>query len=368
MSQSGALQNNLDEVLRRKVTNTSTSLHATHPKTAKFKPAASISAAPSNPSRKDSTNCTFIPQYSRQVRKQASTTLPSFSTPGFGRARTSGSHSRSTFPEPISISSDSTPSPGIKRSSSDSYISTESQPSSKRLKSEKENLFRLDASARTNEKGKGRSNAVPSRPKAKELDDDKPWTRMETSESNPFAMLERDYPTYCRPPAETPQPAEPSTKYPDLLSKSTEQLRDILLYNHEADRSNMEAICNYHSGHDKKEDILTMEEYKDILSRRIIAIKEMLKYREEKEKARDVQSYASAIPSAPPTRHQTPSVIVPPRLASPPMTGFSTARSYDAIQSYASVTPPDPPTRHQTPSVAVFFPDRVASRNRLFDG
>lgn len=112
-----------------------------------------------------------------------------------------------------------------------------------------------------------------------------PWTRMETSESNPFAMLERDYPTYCRPPAETSELAEPPTKYPDLLSvrpqpifftfraenrfkKSTEQLRDILLYNHEADRNNMQAICNYHTGHDKKEDIFTMEDYKYVSQQR----------------------------------------------------------------------------------------------------
>ncbi|KAJ7070336.1 hypothetical protein B0H15DRAFT_115266 [Mycena belliarum] len=135
--------NNLSEVLRHK-SNAPTPVHAAaQPKAAKFKPATSNapSASSSNP-----------------LRKQASTTLPSFSTPGFGKSKSSGSHSRSSFPEAINISSDSaTPSPGIKRSSSDSHISSDVQPSPKRFKSEKENRYPPPSSARVPDTGKGKS-------------------------------------------------------------------------------------------------------------------------------------------------------------------------------------------------------------------
>lgn len=97
---------------------------------------------------------------------------------------------------------------------------------------------------------------------------------MQNSEANPFAMLNRDFPKFCRPPV-----AAPVTKYPDLLSvrlklfslglfphtrkkKSTEQLNNFLLFNHEANRQNMEAICKYHSGEAKKEDIHTLDAIK----------------------------------------------------------------------------------------------------------
>ncbi|KAJ7470440.1 DNA helicase [Mycena latifolia] len=316
-----SLKNNLNEVLRHKA-NPATSLHATvqPQKAAKFKPATATSASAS------SSNLS--------LRKQASTTLPSFSTPGFGKSRSSGSHSRSSFPEAINISSDSTtPSPGIKRSSSDSHISSDSQRSAKRLKSEKENVFQSDPYARPNDKGKGKSKAPPSRSKV-ELDDDEPWARMEPeTEANPFTKLGMDFPEF-HPPAQATPPPETATKYPDLVSKSTKQLNQILLSNHEAKSQNMESIVNYHSGQAKNQDIYILESIKTLLNDRISAIKEMLKYRED-----TAHSCASATP-APTTRLQTPSVLVPPevhQLASPPTTAVSATRSYEAT-SYASTS------------------------------
>lgn len=151
-----------------------------------------------------------------QVRKQASTTLPSFSTGSFAKPRASGSHSKAAFHGPISISSDSTPSPGIKRSSSDSHISD--QPS-KRLKSEKENLFKPEPEpySRPNDKGKGKAKTVPSRSTVED-DDDEPWKRMKTPEPDPFKMLDRDHPKFCVPPAHSAPPVKLNTNYPDLLS------------------------------------------------------------------------------------------------------------------------------------------------------
>ncbi|KAJ7490054.1 DNA helicase [Mycena galericulata] len=321
MSQPGAVKNNLDDVLRHLPANASTSLQATsQPKATKFKPAntSSISAPP--------------------VRKQASTTLPSFSTPGFGKSRSSGSHSKSGFHETISISTNSTPSPGVKRSSSDSHISSESQPLLKRLKSEKENLRGPGPSTRINDKGKAKATAPPSRTKVYPDADEEPWNSMETSESNPFAMLDRDFPKFCRPPIAAPS-TELVTKYPDLLSKSTEQLNNILLFNHEANRQNMESICNYHSGQSKKEDIHTLDAIKSLLNDRIAAIKEVLQYREEG--TRSAHSNPSMPPEATTAPRQTPSIVVSAGITRPQPSSTAgpstTTRSFEAT-TYASTS------------------------------
>ncbi|KAJ7156117.1 DNA helicase [Mycena crocata] len=327
MSQPGALKNNLDDVLRR--TNPTASSHSAVPvpKAAKFKPATSKSETPS----------------SAPVRKQASI-LPSFSTPGFGKSRLSASNS--SFHEAINISSDSSPSPGIKRSSSESHLASDIQPS-KRVKSDKENAFQADSHSRIHDKGKGKAKvSAPSRPKV-ELDDDEPWHKMDISETNPFKILDRDYPQYCPPvqptrPKEPPipltRPTEPTTKYPDLLSKSKEQLNNFLLANHESNRQNMEAICNYHSGHAKTEDIHTLEAIKSLLDDRIAGIKDMLKYREN-EKAVDARHSPIPPVSVPASRQQPPSYVAPDirRPASPPIQVSSTARTYEAT-SYASTS------------------------------
>ncbi|KAK7023808.1 ATP-dependent helicase [Favolaschia claudopus] len=302
----GALKTNIDEVLRHKTTNSAFSLHAAQPKTVKFKPATS------NPTS------TSVPN---PLRKQASTTLPSFSTPGFGKS--SGSHAKPTF-EPINISSDSTPSPGVKRSSSDSFILSE-QPSFKRLKSEKENISKSTSSHGRNEDAKGKSRkAGPSRSHID--DEDEPWKRMKTPEPDPFKMLDRDHPMYSLPMDCATPPPEPQTKYPDLLSKSNDQLNNILVSNHEYSRQNMEALCNFHSGRAVKEDIYTLEAIKSLLDERIRGIKAMLAHRETNTDS--VYSHGSI--SAAPTRQQTPTVVAPPTLT-------SVTTAYESF-SYASTS------------------------------
>ncbi|KAJ6611797.1 hypothetical protein B0H10DRAFT_346608 [Mycena sp. CBHHK59/15] len=318
MAFSSGVQNNLNDILRRKPTNSSTPVQTAPSKSAKFKPAAP--GLPPNVS----------------LRKQASVTLPSFSTPGFGKPKHNVSHPGPGLQEAISISSNSTPSPGIKRSSSDSYIAAEAQPS-KRVKlkelTEKENHFRPDRESRMKDKGKSRSEPSRTNP---EVEDDEPWTKMEIGEPNPFAMIDRDFPKFCHPPPQYVLPAEPVTKYPDLLSKSTEQLNNILLFNHEANRQNMEAICNYHSGEAKKEDIFTLEAIKSLLNNRISAINELVKYREET--ARSLHSSVSIAPTHPQARHHTPSYPTPRdklQPTPPPTALTSTTTSYEAT-SYAS--------------------------------
>ncbi|KAJ7734925.1 DNA helicase [Mycena maculata] len=309
MSQSGAPKNNLDDVLRHRLANPAASLQPNaQPKSTKFKPATSSSISAPPP-----------------IRKQASTTLPSFSTPGFGKSKTNASRPGSGFHETISISTNSTPSPGIKRSSSDSQIEPQHP---KRLKYEKENkpeAVRVD-------KGEAKAKAPSSRSTVETDDDNEPWLRMETSEANPFAMLDRDFPKYCRPSVEAPA-AQPPTTYPDLLAKSTEQLNNILLFNHEANRLNLEAICNYHAGPTKKDDIHTLEAIKSLLNDRIAGVKRMLEYREEQARRIDSQS---SITSAAPSRS---SVADPAdnQLHPLPVAGPSTTRSYETT-SYASTS------------------------------
>ncbi|KAF7359469.1 ATP-dependent helicase [Mycena sanguinolenta] len=303
----GVLKTNIDEVLRHKTTNSTPSLAQS--KSAKFKPATSnsASAGPSN-----------------SLRKHATATLPSFSTPGFKKSASS-SNSRAALHEPINISSDSTPSPGIKRSSSDSHIASE-QPSSKRLKSEKENLFQPDPYSRPNDKGKGKAAPLQSTVD----DDDEPWNRMKTPEPNPFKMLDRDHPKFCVGSATPAPPVHPDTKYPDLLSKSTSQLNSHLVSNQEYSLKIMEALCDLHAGRAVKGDIYMLEAIKSLLDDRIRGIQEILAYRERG--AEDVHTNESI--SVAPTRHHTPAHLAP---ASPAVVPRSMTRSYEDI-SYASTS------------------------------
>ncbi|KAJ7197296.1 DNA helicase [Mycena pura] len=265
-----SLKNNLDHVLRHATTtNSAASLHTPQPK--------------------------------------ASTTLPSFSTPGFRKPRASGSGSHSSsFHEIINISSDSI-SPGIKRSSSDSYFLSDSQPSSKRLKAEKENLFHPD---HVNAKGKEKTRAESC---DSSVNDDRSWNRVKT----------------CLPP-------EFNAEYPDLLSKSIEELNDILLSNHEYNRQNMEAIYNYHSGKANKEDIYTLETIKSLLNSRISAIKRVLQYRENDPPGVHVSASTAPSVSLNSDGHQIPSHFTPHSPISAPIVA-STSRLYEAT-SYSTAS------------------------------
>ncbi|KAJ7043361.1 DNA helicase [Mycena alexandri] len=323
MSASAPRNNLSDHVVLPKATNASLSLHPPQPKAAKFKPATSNS----------------IPS-SISLQRQTSTTLPSFSTPGFGKSKAAPSHSSSRFRDPINISSDSS-SPGIKRSSSDTYISPD-QPPAKRLKSEKENLLQPEPRPRTTDKGKGKAKAV-----LPPDDDDEPWHKMESFESNPFTMLDRDHPEYrlpllptahstparlnnhANPPAPIAHTA-PETKYPDLLSKSTGDLNKMLI-------SNLELVCKFHAGeltlHD---DAYTSEAIKSLLTDRITGIKHLLAHREKGAQGVPPGEPIATAPSVPPTRQQTPSYADIRRPTSPPPVTVTT-RSYEAT-SYASTS------------------------------
>ncbi|KAJ7632318.1 DNA helicase [Roridomyces roridus] len=300
-----SVQNNLGDVLKARTANPTSSVPAAaQPKPAKFKPATSNSISAS-------------------IRKQPSTTLPSFSTPGFHKSRSNVSHA-------TSISTSSTPSPGLKRTSSDSQIASESLPS-KRPKYGKENV---EIAARS--KGKAKAEPVIDAD-----DDDEPWKRMELGETNPFTILDRDFPQFCQAAAEAP----PATKYPDLVSKSTEELNTILLFNFEADRQNMASILDYHSGDAKKQDICTLDAIKSVLNDRIAAIKEMLAYRERVPSA--ITRCPAPIPAdvRRPPPSPGPSTIVRQgstasmsRVQPPPSPGPSTIRSFEPISRQGSTT------------------------------
>lgn len=137
----------------------------------------------------------------------SSASLPSFSTPGFGKLGTIGGQPGVT-PRPrevISISSDSNSSSpqSIKRTSSDpSFTSDPSPQSSKRLKmdrlAEKENLFQ--PILHSDFKGKAKHPFYASHTKLVECSDDEARRKIKfDSEHNPWAKLDRDFPSYSSP-------------------------------------------------------------------------------------------------------------------------------------------------------------------------
>lgn len=131
-----------------------------------------------------------------QPVKISSTSLPSFSTPGFGKL---GAR------EVISISSDSNPSSpqNIKRTSSDSSFTFDPSPqSSKRLKRDclanKENLFQ--PILLPDSKGKDKQLPSASHTKPVEHNDDQGWRKIKfDADHNPWAKLNRDFPSYSLP-------------------------------------------------------------------------------------------------------------------------------------------------------------------------
>jgi hypothetical protein len=131
-------------------------------------------------------------------------TLPSFSTPGFVKPKPSPAVSAPRRDVVVVSSSESTPTSPfgklpVKRSSSDSTLSSEHSPSSKRVRKDvvanKENLNLSELRPRENGKGKARERERSrSHNEAKE----ELWQRMELDkEPNPFARLDRDYPQHA---------------------------------------------------------------------------------------------------------------------------------------------------------------------------
>jgi hypothetical protein len=164
------MRNNLDDVIRKNISKVN-HISQIYPllKNFKFKPAV---ATPSHAA------------------------LPSFSTPGFGKFRPTRTR------EVVSISSDSNPSSprSSKRTSSDTSLTFDPSPqSSKRFKreclSEKENLFQPVLN-----KGKAKAPYSPSAVIRAECIYDEPWKKSALElERNPWAKLDRDFPSHCLP-------------------------------------------------------------------------------------------------------------------------------------------------------------------------
>lgn len=208
------MRNNLDDVLRRnKLSATSPvpPISSQKPKVTsipqvcpvlikvqpfKFKPAVAASSS-------SSYACV-----SQEV-KLSSASLPSFSTPGFGKFRPIATKADATprTREVVSISSDSNPSSprSIKRTSSDpSFTSDPSPQCSKRLKkdclADKENLFQ--PILHTKSKDKTKPPLHPPHIKRVECSDDEPWRKFDSDpERNPWARLNRDFPSHSLPEA-----------------------------------------------------------------------------------------------------------------------------------------------------------------------
>ncbi|CAK5279407.1 unnamed protein product, partial [Mycena citricolor] len=267
MSQSAAPKNNLTQVLNQHKSNSGVLSSVSRSKAGKFKPAATSSI-------------------SAPLRKQGSAVLPSFSTPGFGRAQLpNASKNHTPCQEVYTISSDSSPSsPVLKRTSSDSNFL---EPQSKRLKAEKENVFRPTK----NDLSKGKARQV-------------------SIDGEDLPMVNRS-----------------SDKYPDLLEKSTELLNTILLANHEYASQNMESICNFYSGRSAKDDIFVLEAYKALLAKRMDAIKTELRNRECS--VATVEYAPIAIPTAP---HRTPRLSDYPAKESLSAAGPSGSTTYEVTR------------------------------------
>lgn len=158
----------------------------------------------------------------------AKKTLPSFSTPGFGRNTPNTSLSVDTtrsraVTQVVCVSSDSDPSTpssrSVKRSSSDPSFTSEDSPLPKRRKQgeDKENQVAPFTSPQR-PKGKAKETVFP-------IHLDIP--RQE--ESSPWAKLDRDFPM---PPlsgtADTKPPNPVTDKYPDLALVSSNRLTRTL--------------------------------------------------------------------------------------------------------------------------------------------
>lgn len=170
------------------------------------------------------------------VRKTMTGALPSFSTPGFVKPKPSPAISAPKRDVVVVSSSESTPTSPfgklpIKRSSSDSTLSSEHSPSSKRVRKEvvanKENLNLLELRPRENGKSKARERG---RSRGCNETKDEPWQRMELDkEPNPFARLDRDYPQHAARSASPAKVVEP-INHSDLNSVCLPRFRSPLLY------------------------------------------------------------------------------------------------------------------------------------------
>ncbi|KAF5386677.1 hypothetical protein D9615_001741 [Tricholomella constricta] len=306
-----APKNNLQEVLRRK-----------------FDSGAPISPAPTS----SGSSKKFKPAPTASgsgVRIHTPSTLPSFSTPGFRRGKI---NNKETEPTPrslevFSVSSDSTPSspPGkVKRTSSDASVASDPSPQlTKRLKKdvteEKENIHK----PLSKPKFKGKSREVPfqlAHVQQSVSDDDEPWMRMELdTERNPFAKLDRDYPSYMvRPSAAL---ADVPARDHDLLSKDLETLRALLFENYELVGVITERELAHHRGAVRTTDITMLQRLSSGLNDRVASIKKAIAFRESETATQKI---------APP-----PLVPLKEHIPSTPLSASSTTKSRLVVQSTA---------------------------------
>ncbi|RDB21517.1 ATP-dependent DNA helicase hus2/rqh1 [Hypsizygus marmoreus] len=271
-----ATKNNLEDVLSRK-RNAAV--------------AAGGSPAPGSSSHSKGKSKPAATLASASARKASPSTLPSFSTPGFGRSRPNFTQVGDTPRrlEVVSISSDSTPSSParkVKRTSSDPSVTSEPSPQpSKRLKkdylAEKENTFHGEAIPKY--KGKQKELFLyPAPVQPPVSDDDEPWLKTELDpERNPWVKLNRDFPQVPPPSPSSAAPAIPDQDS-DLVSKDIETLKTLLLDNHELSGILMERELAHHRCAVKKTDITALERLRLTLNDRISSIKKIIHFRENK--------------------------------------------------------------------------------------
>ncbi|KAF9456034.1 hypothetical protein BDZ94DRAFT_470559 [Collybia nuda] len=297
-----APKNNLDDVLRRKVSSSVAStgyrvMPAWSSKATKFKPALS-----SNTSALSNST----------VRKATFSNLPSFSTPGFGKSRSAMSNETPQQLEVICISSDSTPSSPprrVKRTSSDPSIV--SDPSPKLLKrprrddlSEKENAFRPTMKFPSGTKGSMEASLRLRLFSHEHM----PGVQLPVH-PDPWTKLDQDYPLPPRLATNIILPHDVPDQDCDLISIDTDKLNAFLVDNLELAGEITERELAYHRNIIIKSDIVILERIRASLAVRIDSIKKILASRERNR-----------------------SVITPPLLASKPSPSSTLEKTQTAVR------------------------------------
>ncbi|GLB35200.1 putative helicase family, RecQ subfamily protein [Lyophyllum shimeji] len=295
-----APKNNLQEILRRKLESPAPTSQppASSGSSKKFKPAPAPFASTS--------------------RLATPSTLPSFSTPGFRRGQLTSKQGEAAprTREIISISSDSTSSSParVKRTSSDPSVASDPSPQlPKRLKkdalAEKENRFKSVSTA----KSKGKSKEISLQRASVQYsvsDDEEPWLKMELdTERNPFAKLNRDYPSFSGQPRIT-LPSIPDQDQ-DLLSQDLGTLRDLLTENYELLRTITDKELAHHRGFARGTDIVVLQRLSSNLNDRVTSIKAVIAFRENSSAAPARTAAALSVKSKEPVAATPPQNSLP---------------------------------------------------------
>ncbi|KAF7311681.1 ATP-dependent helicase [Mycena kentingensis (nom. inval.)] len=225
--------------------------------------------------------------------------LATFSTPGFRKKPRQSASS-----DAIDISNDSISAP-LKRTSSDSRLPVDVQPSPKRRKADKENHFNVHPTA--NDKAKGKARAV--------------------EEASAFP-----------------------TQFPDLESKSDKELAGLLAANHAYAMQNMEALlAGATGGQATPVDVFSLNAHKSFLAARVAAIQQAMHRRQSRQGPPPPSPKPAAVHRSDPPAHTQRSNI--PLEATPMIT------EPRAMTSYAETS-----TRFATTSVSYSGPSAGPSR------